>query len=83
MYWAKWNQTHGPNSVISMLHATHGSNLISIFKRCVTAEKVCRARLPEVILRGGMSPDREKYLYTQVRPFVRPEFQNIPCPLLF
>ena len=55
---------------------------VSIFKRGVSAEKVRNARLPKVLSPGGMSRERQQYLYSQVRPFVRPEFQDITCPAL-
>ena len=53
---------------------------ISIFKRGVTAEKVRSTSLPNVIPAAGLSRDRAEYLYTQVRPFVRPAYQDITCP---
>ena len=53
---------------------------IPIFKRGITAEKVRRASIPAVIPAAGLSHDRAQYLYTQVRPFVRPSYQDITCP---
>ena len=53
---------------------------IPIFKRGITAAKVCQASPPTVIPAAGLSQERARYLYTQVRPYVTPGFQDITCP---
>lgn len=37
-------------------------------------------QLPPRIQPGGMSDARRKYLFTSVRPYVRPEYQDVTCP---
>lgn len=38
------------------------------------------ASLPPVLPAGGLSRQRQEYLYKNVRPYVRPSFQDITCP---
>ena len=53
---------------------------IELFKRRVTATSIKRAAIPAVILPGGLTDERMKYLYEQICPFVSPRFQDITCP---
>ena len=53
---------------------------VSIFKRGVSVRKVRNAGLPRSLSPAGLSQERQQYLYTQIRPFVRPDFQDITCP---
>ncbi|XP_060601134.1 uncharacterized protein LOC132754508 isoform X3 [Ruditapes philippinarum] len=39
-----------------------------------------RGHLPQVLQPGGMSAARRRYLYSTVRPYVRPIFQDETCP---
>ena len=55
---------------------------ISIFKKGITAAKVQKAKLPTAILPAGLTRERQEYLYKEVRPYVRPEYQDITCPPL-
>ena len=55
---------------------------ISIFKRGVNAVKVRSAGIPDEISPGGLTRERQEYLYTQVRPFMRPGYEDITCPLV-
>lgn len=61
---------------------TSAETQVLIFKRGVTAAKVQKATLPEIISPAGLSQERQQYLYSQIRPFVRPEFQDVTCPPL-
>ncbi|KAJ8302403.1 hypothetical protein KUTeg_021390 [Tegillarca granosa] len=36
--------------------------------------------LPEVIYPAGLSRDRQQYLYSSVRPYVRSAYKDITCP---
>ena len=42
-------------------------------------EDIC-ADLPSEILPGGLSRERQIYLYKNIRPHVREQFRNITCP---
>jgi hypothetical protein len=53
---------------------------VSIFKRGVSVREVRNAGLPRSLSPAGLSQERQQYLYTQIRPFVRPDFQDITCP---
>ena len=53
---------------------------IPILKRGITTEKVRCVSLPRVIPPAGLSHDRAHYLYTQIRPFISPQYQDITCP---
>ena len=53
---------------------------ISLVKRGVTIEQVKLVPLPTIIPPAGLSQERKKYLYKQIRPHVWPEFQNVTCP---
>ena len=53
---------------------------IQILKRGVTCTKVRRARIPSVISPAGLTEERKRYLYHEIRPFVSPQFQDITCP---
>ena len=53
---------------------------LSIFKRGVSAAKVQNAGLPELLSPARLSQERQQYLYTQIRPFEKPPFQDITCP---
>jgi len=55
---------------------------ISIFKIDVTAAKVCKAKLPKAILPAGLTRERQEYLYKEVEPYVKLEYQDITCPPL-
>ena len=35
---------------------------------------------PNVILPAGLSATRKDYLYRSVRPYVRPQYQDVTCP---
>lgn len=37
-------------------------------------------RRPDVLPAGGLSESRVRYLFSHVRPFVRPAFQEETCP---
>ena len=37
-------------------------------------------QMPEVIHPLGISPDRQKYLYDEIRKFCEPEFADVTCP---
>ena len=52
------------------------------FQRGASVEKVKNAGLPELISPGGLSRKRQQYLYSQIRPFVKPEFQGNTYPVL-
>ena len=56
---------------------------IKIFKKKVTAATVKRARLPPLIPPAGLTDERRKYLYEQIRPFVSPQYQDVTCPPLW
>ena len=51
-----------------------------IFKREVSTCEVMLAPLPRVIHAAGLTRDRKEYLFEQIRPHVRPEFQDVTCP---
>lgn len=53
---------------------------IPFLKRGVTTEKVGHAALPPCIPPPGLSEERRKYLYEQIRPHVWAEFRDITCP---
>ena len=53
---------------------------IPLLKRRMTLEHVRYASPPRRVLPPGLSQDRKKYLYEQIRPHVWPEFQDITCP---
>lgn len=59
---------------------TSEETIVPLLKRGVTIEQVKRAPLPNIIPPAGLSQERKKYLYEQIRPHVRPEFQDITCP---
>ena len=50
---------------------------IAIFKKKVTVATIKRKGLPEVIPQAGLTIERKKYLYVEIRPFVSPEYQDI------
>ena len=51
---------------------------VSILKH--PAHRFDDARRPDVILPAGLSATRKDYLYRSVRPYVRPQYQDITCP---
>ena len=53
---------------------------VSILKPGVSLAKVKRARMPAIIHPAGLTQERKKYLYEQIRPFVTPEYQDTTCP---
>ena len=53
---------------------------INILKRGITVRTVQRAALPRVIHPGGITRERQQYLYDKVREHVWPEFRDITCP---
>ena len=53
---------------------------MNILKRGITVTTVKRAALPRVIQPGGITQERQQYLYDKVREHVWPEFRDITCP---
>ena len=45
-----------------------------------TGEAVNEAGLPPIIPAGGLSAERQAYLYKEIRQFVPPDFQDNLCP---
>ena len=37
--------------------------------------------LPPVLIPSGLSPERERYLYEQIRPFCQLEYRDVTCPV--
>ena len=50
-------------------------NVISIFKKKVTVASIKRKSLPTLIPQAGLTAERKKYLYEEIRPFVSPCYQ--------
>ena len=69
-----------PGQVFVRSSCTSEEKVISIFKKKVTVAAIKRKGLPEVIPQAGLTADRKKYLYVEIRPFVTPEYQDITCP---
>nr|XP_022337269.1 uncharacterized protein LOC111133299 [Crassostrea virginica] len=47
--------------------------------RSSTADLSCR-RLPQVLVKGDLSSERQRYLYRHVRPFVKDPAKDVTCP---
>ena len=71
-----------PGKVYIKEHTNSTEREISIFKKGITAAKVQKAKLPTAILPAGLTRERQEYLYKEVRPYVRSEYQDITCPPL-
>ena len=69
-----------PGTVFVRSSCSSEEKPIKIFKKKVTAASVKRARLPPVISPAGLTDDRKKYLYEQIRPFVSQQYQDVTCP---
>ena len=53
---------------------------VDILKQGVRLTNVKRARTPSILPPAGLTPERKKYLYEQIRQFVNEEYQDITCP---
>ena len=53
---------------------------VKILKRGITVRDVKEAELTSVISPPGLSFERKKYLFEQIRPHVLPEYRDITCP---
>ena len=53
---------------------------VSILKTGVTVPTVMAAGLPDILPAGGLSRERQTYLYREIRPFVPGEFADELCP---
>ena len=71
-----------PGKVYVKEHTNSVEKEISIFKKDVTAAKVCKAKLPKAILPAGLTRERQEYLHKEVRPYVKLEYQDVTCPPL-
>ena len=69
-----------PGTVFVRSSCSSEEKAIKIFKKKVTAASVKRAKLPPIILPAGLTEERKKYLYEQIRPFVSPQYQDATCP---
>ena len=56
-------------------HANSAQKEILIFKKDVTAVKVSKAKLPNVISPAGLSRERQKYLYKKFDRMLRPNIK--------
>ena len=71
-----------PGKVFVKEHTNSAEKEVSIFKKGITAAKVRKAKLPAVLLPEGLTRERQEYLYKEVRPYVKSEYQDIACPPL-
>ena len=71
-----------PGKVYIKEHTNSTEREISIFKKGITAAKVQKAKLPSAIFPAGLTRERQEYLYKEVRPYVKSEYQDITCPPL-
>ena len=71
-----------PGKVYIKEHTNSTEREISIFKKGITAAKVQKAKLPSAIFPAGLTWERQEYLYKEVRPYVKSEYQDITCPPL-
>lgn len=54
---------------------------IVLLKSAVTPEDLtANTVMPDIVPPGGISPERQKYLYRMVRPFVRDPYKELTCP---
>ena len=53
---------------------------ITLLKPTVRLEDLTTGRvMPEILPPGGMTLERQRYLFRMVRPFVRDPFKNTTC----
>nr|XP_022302539.1 uncharacterized protein LOC111110356 [Crassostrea virginica] len=52
---------------------------IQLFKEGVDVNKM-RSEFPEVIMPGGLSKDRVRYLFREIRPYVKAPYKDATCP---
>ena len=69
-----------PGSVFVRKSWNSEESVVNILKRGVTIAKVKRARLPRTLLPAGITEERKKYSYEEIRPFVSPQYRDITCP---
>ena len=53
---------------------------VSLSKRSVTLADVQNAEIPQFLLPGGLSVERQKYLFKEIRPHVSVDCQDQLCP---
>ena len=71
---------NSPGVVFAREHHDSEEVTIKLFKKRVNSCTVEGASLPAIISPAGLTSERKKYLYEQVRPYVNAEFQDITCP---
>lgn len=69
--------TH-PGSVFMREFADSPEKRLTILK---LGSDPVRGVLPSTLLPAGLSPERELYLYKQMRPFCQAEFRDVTCPV--
>nr|XP_034309101.1 uncharacterized protein LOC117683615 [Crassostrea gigas] len=52
---------------------------INLFKERVNMDEVLHG-FPEVITPAGLSADRKRYLFKEIRPYVKAPFKDLTCP---
>ena len=50
-------------------------------KRGVNTQNILNNNVPPILNPGGLSLERKKYLYNNVRKFINPQYQDQECPL--
>ncbi|XP_061192127.1 uncharacterized protein LOC133200324 [Saccostrea echinata] len=59
----------------------HAETEVELLKSSVTPEDLTAvAVMSEIIPPGGISPERQQYLFRMVRPFVRDPYKEMTCP---
>ena len=74
---------NSPGIVFSRNACDSAESEYNLLKRGVRSTRFSVYNLPPVLMPGGLSTDRAKYLHKDVRPFVRPEFRDTLCPSIF
>lgn len=70
-----------PGTLFVKSHADDTEREITLLKPTVRHEDLTTGRvMPEILPPGGMTLERQRYLFRMVRPFVRDPFKDTTCP---
>uniref|UniRef100_K1R879 Uncharacterized protein n=1 Tax=Magallana gigas TaxID=29159 RepID=K1R879_MAGGI len=70
-----------PGKLFVKSHADDSEREITLLKSSISPEDITTGSvMPDILPPGGMTSERQRYLFRVVRPFVRDPFKDTTCP---